>query len=93
MRSVTAGRFVLVAVTQAEPDSSDAFITVRDEAATTDETDAPEFRGAKRPLPSSPGFAFFRNQLRLPVNGRWVLVVTGGTGRYRRCWWLTCLRR
>lgn len=27
-----------------------------------------------------PGFAFFELRLRLPTDGRWVMVVTGGTG-------------
>jgi hypothetical protein len=27
-----------------------------------------------------PGFAFFEIQTRLPVDGRWVMVVTGGAG-------------
>jgi hypothetical protein len=39
-----------------------------------------EFEVPEASVGEFPGFAFFELQLRLPNNGRWVLVVTGGTG-------------
>jgi hypothetical protein len=39
-----------------------------------------EFEVPEASVAEFPGFAFFELQLRLPDDGRWVLVVTGGTG-------------
>lgn len=47
---------------------------------TDDEPIRLNFEAPEAAVAEFPGFAFFEIQLRLPVNGRWVLVVTGGTG-------------
>ncbi|OSC41404.1 hypothetical protein [Mycobacterium decipiens] len=73
-------RFVLVVLTQAEPGSSDRDITVEMRPPTDDEPIRLNFEVPEAAVAEFPGFAFFEIQLRLPVNGRWVLVVTGGTG-------------
>lgn len=73
-------RFVLVVLTQAEPDSSDRDITVEMRPPTDDEPIRLNFEAPEAAVAEFPGFAFFEIQLRLPGNGRWVLVVTGGTG-------------
>lgn len=73
-------RFVLVVLTQAEPDSWDRDITVEMRPPTDDEPIRLNFEAPEAAVAEFPGFAFFEIQLRLPVNGRWVLVVTGGTG-------------
>ncbi|MCX9004972.1 hypothetical protein NLN86_25655, partial [Citrobacter portucalensis] len=65
-------RFVLVVLTQAEPDSSDRDITVEMRPPTDDEPIRLNFEAPEAAVAEFPGFAFFEIQLRLPVNGRWV---------------------
>ncbi|WP_186245248.1 hypothetical protein [Mycobacterium simulans] len=73
-------RFVLVVLTQAEPGSSDRQVEIEMRPPTDDDPIRLQFEVPESAVAEFPGFAFFELQLRLPVNGRWVLVVTGGTG-------------
>ncbi|GAB7146458.1 hypothetical protein LRC484719_50790 [Mycobacterium riyadhense] len=73
-------RFVLVVLTQSEPGSSDRQVEIEMRPPTDDDPIRLQFEVPESAVAEFPGFAFFELQLRLPVNGRWVLVVTGGTG-------------
>jgi hypothetical protein len=72
--------FVLVVLTRADSDNSD---DRRVEVELLPPTgDAPVQRRFEVPAASIgefPGFAFFGIDVNLPVDGRWVIVVTGGT--------------
>jgi hypothetical protein len=73
-------RFVLVVLTQAETGSSDRRVEVEIRPPTGDEPLRMEFEVPEVSVAEFPGFAFFEIQVKLPEDGRWVLVVTGGTG-------------
>jgi hypothetical protein len=74
-------RFVLVVLTQAETDSSDdRRVEVEMRPPNDDEPQRMEFEVPAVSVAEFPGFAFFEIQVSLPVDGRWVLVVTGSTG-------------
>jgi hypothetical protein len=75
-----AARFVLVVLTQAEPGSSERMIKIEMRPPTDDDPIRLEFEVPEASVAEFPGFAFFELQLRLPDDGRWVLLVTGGTG-------------
>jgi hypothetical protein len=71
--------FVLVVLTRADSDNSDPRVEVEFMPPTGDE---PVYRRLQVPEASIgeyPGFAFFGIDVNLPVDGRWVIVVTGGT--------------
>lgn len=74
-------RFVLVVLTQSEPGNTDRKLEIEmrppsDEA----EPIKLDFELPESAVAEFPGFAFFELQLRLPDDGRWVLVASGGTG-------------
>jgi hypothetical protein len=73
-------RFVLVVLTQSEPGSSDRQIHIEARPPADADPIKLEFEVPEASVAEFPGFAFFELQLRLPIDGRWVLVVTGGTG-------------
>ncbi|BCI92760.1 hypothetical protein [Mycobacterium persicum] len=77
-------RFVLVVLTQSEPGSSDDRQLNIEARPPADAEDAEairlQFEVPEAAVAEFPGFAFFEIQLRLPVDGRWVLVVTADTG-------------
>jgi hypothetical protein len=73
-------RFVLVVLTESEPDDSDRRIDVEIRPPNDDEPIRMDFELPTVSVAELPGFAFFDIQIQLPVDGRWVLVVTGGTG-------------
>lgn len=75
-----SARFVLVVLTQAEPGSADRMIKIEMRPPTDDDPIQLEFEVPEASVAEFPGFAFFELQLTLPSDGRWVLVVTGGTG-------------
>lgn len=75
-----SARFVLVVLTQAEPGNTDRQIKVEMRPPNDDDPIRLEFEVPEGAVAEFPGFAFFELQLVLPTDGRWVLVVTGGTG-------------
>lgn len=75
-----SARFVLVVLTQAEPGNEDRQLKIEMRPPNEDDPIKLEFEVPEAAVAEYPGFAFFELQLRLPADGRWVLVVTGGTG-------------
>lgn len=75
-----SARFVLVVLTQAEPGSDDRQLKVEMRPPTEDDPISLEFEVPEASVAEFPGFAFFELHLRLPADGRWVMVVSGGTG-------------
>jgi len=73
-------RFVLVVLTESETDDSDRRLDVEIRPPNDDEPIRLDFELPAVAVAEFPGFAFFDIQIKLPVDGRWVLVVTGGTG-------------
>jgi hypothetical protein len=74
-------RFVLVVLTESEiDDGSDRRLDVEIRPPNDDEPIRLDFELPAVSVAEFPGFAFFDIQIKLPVDGRWVLVVTGGTG-------------
>lgn len=76
-------QFVLVVLTQAETDSPVRRINVEIRPPTVDgsvnvQYELPEAAAAGGEI----GFAYFGISVCLPVDGRWVFVVTGGTGTF-----------
>lgn len=76
-----SARFVLVVLTQAEPGNTERQVEIEMRPPTDDgEPIKLQFEVPESAVAEFPGFAFFELQLQLPVNGRWVLVVSGGSG-------------
>ncbi|KZS69689.1 hypothetical protein A4G29_12490 [Mycobacterium kansasii] len=74
-------RVVLVVLTQSEPGSSDdRQLNIEARPPADAEAIRLQFEVPEAAVAEFPGFAFFEIQLRLPVDGRWVLVVTAETG-------------
>jgi hypothetical protein len=72
--------FLLVVLTQAETGTSDRLVDVEIRPPTDDEPLHLEYELPESAAGGEIGFAFFRIEVKLPVDGRWVLVVTGGAG-------------
>lgn len=75
-----SARFVLVVLTQADPGNEDRVVKVEMRPPNDDDPIELEFEVPEASVAEYPGFAFFELQLYLPADGRWVLVVRGGTG-------------
>ncbi len=73
-------QFVLVVLTQAETDSPVRGVEVEIRPPTGDEPLNIEYELPASAAGGEIGFAFFPVEVHLPVNGRWVLVVTCGSG-------------
>ncbi|WP_158019391.1 hypothetical protein [Mycobacterium basiliense] len=73
-------RFVLVVLTQSDPGNPDRKIEVEARPPAEAEPVRLEFEVPEAAVAEFPGFAFFELQLRFPIDGRWVLVVSAGTG-------------
>lgn len=73
-------RFVLVVLTQSEPGDSDRQLNVEARPPGEGDSIKLQFEVPDAAVAEFPGFAFFEIQLRLPVDGRWVLVATADTG-------------
>jgi hypothetical protein len=73
-------QFVLVVLTQAETDSPVRRIDLEIVPPTDDEPLNIEYELPEAAAGGEIGFAFFDFEVRLPSNGRWVFVVTGGAG-------------
>ena len=71
---------LLVVLTQAETDNPERLVNVEIRPPTDDESLSLEFELPEAAAGGEIGFAFFRIEVTLPVDGRWVIVVTGGAG-------------
>jgi hypothetical protein len=70
--------FVLVVLTRAGEGNSDRRIEVELMPPTGEEPVHRRFELPEASIGEFPGFAYFVVDVRLPVDGRWVIVVTGG---------------
>jgi hypothetical protein len=75
-------QFMLVVLTQAETDSPVLVVDVEIRPPTGDEPLTIEYELPEAVAGGEIGFAFFGIEVRLPSNGRWVFVVTGGAGTF-----------
>lgn len=75
-----SARFTLVVLTQAEPGDDTRTLTIEMRPPTEDDPIKLEFEVPEASVAEFPGFAFFELQLRLPADGRWVMVLSGGSG-------------
>jgi hypothetical protein len=75
-------KFVLVVLTQAETDSPERVVRVEIRPPTDDEPLTVEHELPEAAAGGEIGFAFFDIEVRLPSNGRWVILVTGGAGAF-----------
>ncbi|BDB45625.1 MULTISPECIES: hypothetical protein [Mycobacterium] len=73
-------QFLLVVLTQAETGSPDRRVEVEIRPPTDEESLTIEFELPEAATTAELGFAIFPVEVTLPVNGRWVLMVTGGAG-------------
>jgi hypothetical protein len=73
-------KFVLVVLTQAETDGPVQRVEVEIRPPTNDEPLQVEYQLPHAAAGGEIGFAFFDIEVCLPVDGRWVIVVTGGSG-------------
>ncbi len=73
-------QFVLVVLTQIETDSPVRWFEVEIRPPTDDDPLILEYELPEAAAGGEIGFAFFDIEVKLPVNGRWVIVVTGGAG-------------
>ncbi len=71
--------FVLVVLTRRDSDDSDRRIEVELIPPTGEAPVTRRFEVPEASVGEFPGFAFFGIDVNLPVDGRWVIVVTGGT--------------
>lgn len=72
--------FLLVTLTQAEPDNPSRRVDVEIRPPSDDEPLMLEFELPEAATAAEVGFAIFGIDVVLPINGRWVIVVTGGAG-------------
>lgn len=75
-----AARFLLVVLTQTETDDPHQRIEVEIRPPTDDEPLLMGFELPDAATTAEVGFAIFNVEVSLPVDGRWVIVVTGGAG-------------
>jgi hypothetical protein len=73
-------RFVLVLMTEADSDSPDRRVDVEFRPPTFDEPVRQEFEVPEAAIGKFPGFAFFNVEVELPVDGRWLILVSGSSG-------------
>jgi len=75
-----SAQFLLVLLTQAETDSPVRHVEVEIRPPTDDEPLVIEYELPEGAIAAEVGFAIFPIDVIMPVNGRWVIVVTGGAG-------------
>ena len=73
-------KFLLVVLTQSETGNPERRIGVEIRPPTDDDPLTVEFELPEAAIIAELGFAIFPLEVTLPVDGRWVLVVTGGAG-------------
>jgi hypothetical protein len=71
---------LLVVLTQAETDSPDRLVNIEIRPPSGGDPQYLEFELPEAAAGGEIGFAFFRIEVILPIDGRWVIVVTGGAG-------------
>ena len=75
-------RFVLVVLTQSETDTPVRRIEVEIRPPTDDDPLVIVYELPGAVASGEIGFAFFNVEVELPLDGRWVFVVTGGAGTF-----------
>ncbi|QUR69311.1 hypothetical protein [Mycobacterium spongiae] len=75
-----SAEFLLVTLTQAETDDPDPRVQVEIRPPTDDEPLLLEYELPEATTTAEVGFAIFAIEVKLPVDGRWVIVVSGGAG-------------
>ena len=75
-------RFVLVVLTQSETEGPVRRVEVEIRPPTDDDPLVVVYELPEAAAGGEIGFAFFHLEVRLPVNGRWVFVVTSGIGTF-----------
>jgi hypothetical protein len=73
-------RFLLVVLTQTDPESVDRRVDVEIRPPTIEDSLYRRFEVPEASVGEFPGFAFFDIDVTLPFDGRWIIVVTGGSG-------------
>ena len=73
-------RFVLVLMTEADSDGPDRRVGVEFRPPTFDEPVRQEFELPETAIGKFSGFAFFNVEVELPVDGRWLILVSGSSG-------------
>ena len=73
-------RFVLVLMTEADSDDPDRRVSVEFRPPTFDEPVRQQFEIPEAAIGKLPGFAFFNVEVELPVDGRWLILVSGSSG-------------
>ena len=71
---------LLVVLTQAETGIADRLVNVEIRPPSGDDPQYLEFELPEAAAGGEIGFAYFRIEVVLPTDGRWVIVVTGGAG-------------
>ncbi|CAM3002507.1 hypothetical protein BST27_24280 [Mycobacterium intermedium] len=75
-----SARFTLVVLTQSDPDNNDRKLEIEMRPPSDADPIKLDFEVPESAVAEFPGFAFFELQLQLPDNGRWVMVLSAGTG-------------
>jgi hypothetical protein len=75
-----SAQFVLVVLTQTETDNPDRRLDVEIRPPTDDEPLRLTVEVPEAAVHAEIGFAYFSVEVTLPVDGRWVIVVSGGSG-------------
>jgi hypothetical protein len=75
-----SAEFVLVVLIQTETDAPDRRVDVEIRPPTGDDPLHLQYEVPEAAVTAEIGFAFFPVAARLPFDGRWVIVVTGGPG-------------
>jgi hypothetical protein len=73
-------RFVLVLMTEADSDDPDRRVSLEFRPPTFDEPVRQEYELPEAAIGKFPGFAFFNVEVELPVDGRWLILVSGSLG-------------
>jgi len=66
--------------TEADSDNPERRVDVEFRPPTFDEPVRKEFEVPEAAIGKFPGFAFFDIEVNLPVDGRWLILVSGGAG-------------
>jgi hypothetical protein len=73
-------RFLLVVLTESDPDSLDRRVDVEIRPPTIEDSLYRRYEVPEASVGEFPGFAFFEIDVNLPFDGRWIIVVSGGSG-------------
>ena len=73
-------RFVLVLMTEADTEDPERRVDVEFRPPTFDEPVRKQLEVPEAAISKFPGFALFDIEVKLPVDGRWLILVSGGAG-------------